>query len=854
MKSIKILTSTFALLLLFNCFNCQAQNTIPFSTDSTHLTIWNGTEYVPFFMKGINLGVAVPGTFPGQLAATAEDYALWFQQIKDAGFNCIRLYTLHFPRFFDELKKFNDQNKNNPLLFLQGVWLEEEYPGYHDDLYFISDVFKNETEENIDCVHGKRVIASRVGKAHGTYTTDVSKWCLGYVVGREIYPAECLGTDEKHPTKTSFIGDHFSITNGTPSETWITEMLDHAVKYEKVQYNTQRPVTSSSWPTLDPMHHPEEEARDEDTVAIDYAKIKIVDAPAGYFISYHAYPYYPDFVSLQSNYQSESDSYGPNSYKSYLAELKTHYAEYPLIIAEYGVPSSWAIAHYATSGMNHGGFDEYNQGLTNVRMLNTIENTNCGGGIQFSWLDEWFKRTWVTDDVDYIADSRILWHNIAAAEQNFGLAGYEKTLYQDTVYDLNENSDIPYITAEVNYTFFELEIGLKEVLTIEKDLWVTLDTYSKNLGERILSTGDTIPNRSEFALHITNYSAELHVTQAYDIYGIYHKLQGTNQLHRSVATDGDPWNLVRIKNNNGESDIQYTGNLQLNYDFQPESSMDAVTIYDDKIKVRIPWSYINVVSPDQMKVYHDDRNTTEKEDTISDGFAVSVLHQNKWHTIQERIVWEPWVYIPGTAVNERLKRSYYVMQDNLQNYNSDAIAYRDSFSLTGPVFPQYITKENGLLKNDFDIDGNTNTLICLLDENPKNGTISLNADGSFNYTPNAGFNGVDSLKYFLFDGQTLSTSNSVIIDIAQNTNVVKQLENQQEMVVVYPNPAIDQITISSSVKLNFLQLIGPSGKLIETYQGEGSKMTIDLSTLKKGTYIFVISDKNGMKAKRFIKH
>lgn len=65
--------------------------TVPFSVDSTHLTAWNGEEYVPFFIKGINLGVSVPGTFPGELSASEADYERWFELIHEAGFNVVRL-------------------------------------------------------------------------------------------------------------------------------------------------------------------------------------------------------------------------------------------------------------------------------------------------------------------------------------------------------------------------------------------------------------------------------------------------------------------------------------------------------------------------------------------------------------------------------------------------------------------------------------------------------------------------------------------------------------------------------------------------------------------------------------------
>ena len=44
------------------------------------------------------MGNAVPGTQPGELAATREDYRRWFHLIKEAGYNTIRLYTLHYPK------------------------------------------------------------------------------------------------------------------------------------------------------------------------------------------------------------------------------------------------------------------------------------------------------------------------------------------------------------------------------------------------------------------------------------------------------------------------------------------------------------------------------------------------------------------------------------------------------------------------------------------------------------------------------------------------------------------------------------------------------------------------------------
>lgn len=113
-----------ALLLLIFPGISLSDDRFPFSTDHRHITVWNGETYTPLFIKGINLGIAVPGTFPGELLATSEDYARWFRLIRDAGNNTIRIYTLHFPHFYEELARFYNANPNHPLLLFHGVWLK----------------------------------------------------------------------------------------------------------------------------------------------------------------------------------------------------------------------------------------------------------------------------------------------------------------------------------------------------------------------------------------------------------------------------------------------------------------------------------------------------------------------------------------------------------------------------------------------------------------------------------------------------------------------------------------------------------------------------------------------------------
>lgn len=833
----------YLLLLLYvltslgiNSYSANTQK-IPFSTDDTHLTIWNGTEYIPFFMKGVNLGIAVPGTFPGELAATKEQYAEWFTQIKEAGFNTIRLYTLHYPRFYEVLDSFNLANPKNPLFFIQGVWLEEDFPGGIPDLISMTQFFNNEIEENVDCVHGNRTIEERRGKAFGTYTADVSAWCMAYIIGREIHPAEVHITNDNNPSLTSFSGNHFSIASVSASEAWSVARLDHLLAYESQKYNTQRPVSMSSWPTLDPLTHPEEGFKDEDSASIDLSKIVVENAPAGFFLSYHAYPYYPDFISKQSSYLEYFDEYGPNSYWGYLEELKSHYPKYPLIIAEFGVPSSWGVAKYATSGMNHGGHEEDEQGRTVLRMLETIKRANCGGGISFSWIDEWFKRTWVTDPMDANPEGRLLWHNITAAEQNFGLASFEKK--SDPKLIIDDADDIKSVKADANYTFFEFEIKLNDLLEVPDEMWVALDTYGDNLGESKLPTGETIPFRSEFLVHITSYSAHLYVTEAYDTYSMWYDFPSSTQLFRSIATDGAPWNIVKWKNNTGTADVQYIGDLQVNYGFQTPSSHDAVIIDSTQISVRIPWTLLNVLQPNQRSVLHDDRTTPEREDSITDGFNLALFYKNRWYTTPERFSWETWNQIPSSTLVTRLKESYYVLKEGLTKYNTPAVAMRDSFAFINETYPVHKVKQDGVLKNDFDLDGDL--MIALITEPASKGHIELYSDGSFDYSPYKNFSGVDSMKYCIYDGYSLSEPNTVVFNVigANEDGGDPHTDSSGDLISVFPNPTSSVVNIKTKVAFENLMLFDSTGRLISTIKYGKEYMALDISNLPSGAYILV---------------
>ncbi len=74
----------------------------------------------------------------------------------------------------------------------------------------------------------------------------------------------------------------------------------------------------------------------------------------------------------------------------------------------------------------------------------------------------------------------------------------------------------------------------------------------------------------------------------------------------------------------------------------------------------------------------------------------------------------------------------------------------------------------GVLGNDGDADGDA--LSAVLASGPGNGVLALNGDGSFSYTPNAGFAGTDGFTYRAHDGALSSDPATVTITVVASVN------------------------------------------------------------------------------------
>lgn len=81
-----------------------------------------------------------------------------------------------------------------------------------------------------------------------------------------------------------------------------------------------------------------------------------------------------------------------------------------------------------------------------------------------------------------------------------------------------------------------------------------------------------------------------------------------------------------------------------------------------------------------------------------------------------------------------------------------------------------VSAQEGVLSNDSDSDGDSITAILVSDVS--NGTLTLNSDGSFEYTPNVDYVGSDSFTYKTNDGTVDGNTATVTINITSSASIL----------------------------------------------------------------------------------
>lgn len=637
--------------------------------------------WTPIWIAGVNLGAALPGKHPSEFPPNDSTYERWIELFARMNSNVIRVYTIHPPHFYQALRRWNLDHPERPIWLIHGVWTEPP-PGVfeerYDDLRWNAE-FRAEMRRVVDLLHGSASLQPRRGHASGYYDADVSQWVMAYIIGREWEPYSVVEYVKRKPKLHDATGRFVTVRGGNALDVWLGNALDYLISYEMTRYNAQRPVAYTNWPTLDPLTHVTESTKeqeaalrkirgelpdtsvreyDNDAIGLDARLMHATAAfPAGVFASYHAYPYYPDFMVLDPGYREAASPDGPSAYYGYLKELVAHHGDMPVVISEYGVPSSRGMAHKQPQGWDHGGHDERAQAEIDARLTRDIHAAGAAGAVLFAAIDEWFKKNWMVIDFEVPPDRNRLWLNALDAEQNYGVVAMRPgrrdsamtidgqvddwhdsaALYRSDSSIIAETSPLRLralsLRSDEAYVYIRLDVG--SIDWSRANYLVGIDTYKPELGDRRFPyTGSTSPVGFEFVLALCGPEASrLLVDSPYNLYRVVDPARVQNRPFHTVPNEDGRYDSLFVTSNRrriGRNNVSYPA---YEYDrnvlrFARQSETTLADWYADTlsgvIEIRLAWGMLHVLDPSSRRVLYGDAETGEVAGQATDGFRFVV--------------------------------------------------------------------------------------------------------------------------------------------------------------------------------------------------------------------------------------
>ena len=638
---------------------------MPFIAKDSYLRYADGRKII---VKGVNMGLALPGKFPAEFPIDKSLYAKWFALIGEMNANVIRMYTIVPPVFYEALREYNLAHPEKPLYILHGVWTElpegHEYSGAFEDGFFA------EAKRVIDLLHGNVRIARQPGHAFGSYDADVSPWLLGLIIGREWEPYSVKEYNDNN-AGPDYKGKYLYCDACNPMENWLSSFMDKVIAYQVEKYNQQSPIAFTNWPTLDPLFHITESTREEedkirleigepvskrptleynnDENAIDSTKIKASPIfKAGHFASYHAYPYYPDFMNLDSDYQKHPVS----AYQAYLEDLRKYHGEQAVIISEFGVPSSRGRAHINPDAYHHGGHSELAQAKIDVELFNQIVGAGLGGGVIFAWLDEWFKRNWIYMDIEIPQLRLPFWHSVMNAEENYGIM--RAAAAGPRLRTFNADSTLATVIAKT---------GAAQLSALADAEYLHIFFEGRDSQKLELYIDSHPAGGDEFRVVLNKESGQIHINQGYQFFKALDIGKPWELLRFDEgaypATDAwQPWItepnrrrfsrdktiFARKTDNPGllvaGKEIGNYYNARLDYYYE-----------DGKLHLRLPWTLLGIGDPSQKYVFdgHEDDLVKQIYDIglrlVIDSVSLSARFTwNNWEQPEYRLELKPLYY------------------------------------------------------------------------------------------------------------------------------------------------------------------------------------------------------------------
>lgn len=686
----------------------------------------NAGTYIPFEIKGVNMGSGEPGEWSTDFHIDKDTYKRWFAQIQELGANTIRMYTIQADDFYNAYYEYNSQREADgmePLWMLHGVWVNDYVQNSARDAYdddFLK-TFLNDCRTMVNVIHGKQKISlGRVASAgSGTYKHDISRWVIGYILGVEWEDATVAYTDHKYKGVggyTGYAGRYLQTApEATPFECMLARVGDTVIEYESERFGTQRLLAFSNWPTTDPFDYGDEIKRFfEKCAKVDVEHIKTTEAfLAGQFASYHVYPYYPDYLQYEEDWTvfgigQKADYYTEegklNTYRAYLDMLTAHH-QIPVVISEFGVSTGRGMAQLdANTNRNQGHMSESEQGEALILCYRDIQAAGCAGSCVFTWQDEWFKRTWNTM---YAVDLKRTpyWSDYQTNEQYFGLLSFDPGEEESVCYvdgDVSEWTDQDVVSEnhgmklsmkyDEKFIYFLVE---KENLDFGKrSIYIPIDITPKSGStfcaehkiafDRAVDFLIAISGKEDSRVLVQERYESLRANYAENVYGFDTYIKGNEpdvdspsfvNIDMVLKLDTVSENFLE---RGGKAQVFETGLLKYGNANPESSAFDSLADFiseGDYIEIRIPWQLFNFADPSKMEIhddYYDDNygvayiNIKRMYVGIADETDREAKSSQAVHRIHlDLCPLKGW----GNKVtcHERLKASYYELQKIWKN-------------------------------------------------------------------------------------------------------------------------------------------------------------------------------------------
>lgn len=662
-------------------------------TEGRHLAAHADGEWRPLAVRGVNMGMAVPGRVFWQHTPDQAMYRRWFELIGAMHANAVRVYEVVHPTFYAALREYNLAHPRTPLFLLQEIWPNEQVKDAKDllDEVYIK-AYGTRLRDAVHAIHGdlkNRWLDSTMKRE--SYTADVSPWLLGWLVGREFEPDEIKALNRDHADYV-FQGDYLRTSQASAMESWLARCADLLLVYEQEKYAWQHPVGIVSWPTLDPQQHDAEWNRwgNKDQEYNDSAVLDIrhlLPGPkltCGLFGAYHIYPNYPEFMNNELGYMGYRDRHGRFMYGGYLREFRPYAGDYPALVAEFGVATGAGCSQRGADGLDHGGLPEENQGRGLVRMMDAIVREGYAGGVVFEWMDEWAKRTWITTPYMVPFDRHPKWHNVIDPEQNYGLLAMEP--WPPTAMALKQTGTgrIRTIRMTANEGWLYLDVTFDRKPDFAQDtLLIGLDTLARERGEFRYAPDLPLkaPSGMEFLVQVTGPdTCRILAVPSYNV-----------ASYRFSPVRSEDGRFEEIRRPIREPRLTKDGRT-IPADFEDASALQRGTFdairhawyVDGKVlHLRLPWARLNVTDPSSHMVLDDPkapptppRGKDVLQAVATDGVAVTaVLLDTRSRTVTALLPAAPggasldapplykWQGWEEPRYRERLKASYPLVRD-----------------------------------------------------------------------------------------------------------------------------------------------------------------------------------------------